>query len=124
MHSQGSFPTRRSILRGALLGLLVLFAFAFALRAAEPITVSDSNSFVALHGKAVSNANPSDISFTPSPEVVLPEDFGAALEDSDDLLRADVQQRTGGPDRTMIEPKVSTRSAPASHSSISPPLLV
>ena len=44
--------------------------------------------------------------------------------DSDELLRADIQQRSCGPDRLTIESKVSGKAVPTRHAPISPPLLV
>lgn len=124
MHSQDSSRRSRFVLRGVVLDLLVLFAFAFGLRAAEPISAPDSSTLGGLYGKAACNVNPFDFSFTASAGIALPEEFGAALEDSDEMLRADIQQRTGGPDQAMIEPKVLAKAVPARHPSISPPLLV
>lgn len=124
MRSQDSSRRRRLVLRGVVLGWLVLFAFAFALRAAEPTGVPDGSTQGEPHGEAACNVNSFDFSFTASPGLALPEEFGAALEDTDDVIRLDIQQRTGGPDQAMIEPKVLAKVVPARHLSISLPLLV
>jgi hypothetical protein len=120
MHCQDSSRSR-FVLRAVVLGLLALFSVASSLRATESAIAPDTNVSIA---RVAVSSNAVDLTFTAPIESALPEDFGAALEDSDELLRADIQQRTCGPDRAVIEPKVLARVVPVRHPSISPPLLV
>jgi hypothetical protein len=59
-------------------------------------------------------------------EIGLPDEFGAALEDDDsiEMLRADLQQRTYGVDRVVPKPGVASNAAAHRRLNISPPLLV
>jgi hypothetical protein len=98
------------------LGLLVLFSIAPALRAIE----SDTNVVIA---QGVLRSNAVDLSFGASIDFALPEEFGAAVEDLDEILRADIHQRTGA-DQAMLGPKFLVKVVRGRHPSISPPLLV
>ena len=74
-------------------------------------------------------ANPnegSDLILALQVEIGLPDEFGVALEDDDSLemLRVDIQQRTFGIDRELIGPRIAATTARSIRPSISPPLLV
>lgn len=55
-----------------------------------------------------------------------PDDFGVACEDDDsiEMLRVDIRQRTFDIDRVVIGPKVLLQAARNTRANISPPLLV
>jgi hypothetical protein len=59
-------------------------------------------------------------------ESAPPEEFGVALEDDDsiEMFRVDVEQRTFGFDRGVTGPKVALKAVRNIPPSISPPLLV
>lgn len=59
-------------------------------------------------------------------EIGMPDEFGVAIEDEDsvEMFRFDVQQRTFGGDRTVFASKVAPKIARNTRVSISPPLLV
>ena len=59
-------------------------------------------------------------------EIGMPDEFGVALEDEDsiEMFRFDVQQRTFGVDRTVRAAKAGPKIARNTRVSISPPLLV
>jgi hypothetical protein len=54
----------------------------------------------------------------------LPDDSGVTFEDSDELFRADIQQRASGMDQTVIERMVSSKVVPIRRPKTCPPLLV
>jgi hypothetical protein len=68
----------------------------------------------------------SDFMLTAQVEIGLPGEFGVAFEDDDsiEMLRVDIQQRTFGGDRALIGPKVVSQGAGNTRRNISPPLLV
>ena len=70
--------------------------------------------------------NCSDSMLTEPVEIGLPDEFGVALEDEDsiEMFRVDIQQRTFGIDRAVIGPKVASKVARNTRPNISPPLLV
>ena len=57
-------------------------------------------------------------------ELSLTDIVGAVFEDSDEMLRVDIEQRATGIDRITIEPKVSPAAVRNLRPTISPPLLV
>jgi hypothetical protein len=59
-------------------------------------------------------------------EIGMPDEFGVALEDEDsiEMFRFGIQQRTFALDRTAIGPKVVSKIAQATRPNISSPLLV
>lgn len=59
-------------------------------------------------------------------EIGLPDEFGIAFEDEDsiEMFRFDIQQRTFGIDRAVIGPQVVSKVARKTRPNISPPLLV
>jgi hypothetical protein len=59
-------------------------------------------------------------------EIGMPDEFGVALEDEDsiEMFRFDVQQRTFGVDRTVMRARVVPRIARDARPSFSSPLLV
>lgn len=59
-------------------------------------------------------------------EIGRPDEFGVAFEDEDsiEMFRLDVQQRTFAVDRTMIGAKATPKITRNTRPSISPPLLV
>lgn len=70
--------------------------------------------------------NCSDSTLTAPVEIGVPDEFGVAFEDEDsiEMFRFDIQQRTFAVDRTMIRAKVAPQFARNTRPSISPPLLV
>jgi hypothetical protein len=70
-------------------------------------------------------ANPNDM-LTAQVEIGQSDEFGVAVEDDDSLemLRVDIQQRTFGLDRKLIGLKIAVTTARNIRPSISPPLLV
>lgn len=70
--------------------------------------------------------NCSDSMLTEPLEIGMPDEFGVALEDEDsiEMFRFDIQQRTFAVDRTMIRAKAAPKIARSTRPSISPPLLV
>jgi hypothetical protein len=71
-------------------------------------------------------ANPSDLFLNVHVEIGLTGEFGVALEDDDsiEMLRVDIQQRTFGIDRIVIGPGATSKNARSARPDISPPLLV
>jgi hypothetical protein len=59
-------------------------------------------------------------------EIGVPDEFGVAVEDEDsiEMFRFDIQQRTFVVDRTVIRAKAAPKIARSTRLSISPPLLV
>ena len=72
------------------------------------------------------DALPLDSMLTGQVEIGLPDDFGVALEDEDsiEVFRLDIQQRTFGVDHAVIRPKVASKATWNTRPNISPPLLV
>jgi hypothetical protein len=70
--------------------------------------------------------NCSDLILSVQAEIGLPDEFGIALEDDDsiEMLRVDIQQRTFGIDRVGIGPRPASAGARNARPKISPPLLV
>jgi hypothetical protein len=70
--------------------------------------------------------NGSDSMATGLVEIGMPDEFGLAVEDEDsiEMFRFDVQQRTFKVDRRLIGAKAATKIAWNTRPSISPPLLV
>lgn len=68
----------------------------------------------------------SDLILSMQAEIGLPDEFGIALEDDDsiEMLRVDIQQRTFGIDRVGIGPRPASAGAWNTRPKISPPLLV
>ena len=53
------------------------------------------------------------------------DDFGAAVEDSDEMLRGDIQpQQASGLDQAVAGPRMAAQIAGSSRAIVSPPLLV
>lgn len=70
--------------------------------------------------------NYSKHSLTAQLEIGLPDEFGVAFEDDDsiEMFRFDIEQRTFGIDREMIGLGFASKTARNIRPSISPPLLV
>ena len=70
--------------------------------------------------------NGSDLILTIQVEISLPDEYGVAFEDDDsiEMLRVNIQQRTLRIDRIGIGQKFASRSAQDMRPNISPPLLV
>jgi hypothetical protein len=70
--------------------------------------------------------NTSDSMLTEQREVGLPAEFGVAFEDDDsiEMLRIDIQERTSGMDRVELRPRIVSKAASHTRPNISPPLLV
>lgn len=67
-----------------------------------------------------------DLALTAQLQIAPPDEFGVALEDDDsiEMLRVDIQQRTFGIDRAVTGPRVGSKAVQRTRPSISPPLLV
>jgi hypothetical protein len=104
-----------------LLGGFVLLLLSFGVRAqtaiSEPLRISNP--------AAASSVRPSD-SLIPTAHVEfgLAEEAGADLEDSEEMLRVEIERRAPGTDRVTLEPKVSQKAVRNLRPIISPPLLV
>jgi hypothetical protein len=70
--------------------------------------------------------NGSDFVLTVHLEIALPDEFGVALEDDDSLemLRVEIEQRTFGIDQELIGPRIASTPARNIRPSVSPPLVV
>jgi hypothetical protein len=66
----------------------------------------------------------SDSILTEHVEINLADDVSVAFEDSDEMLRVDIEQRAFGLDHITIRPKVFSSAVRNLRSVISPPLLV
>ena len=68
----------------------------------------------------------SDFVLSEQVEIGLPDEFGVALEDDDsiEMLRVDIRERTSGGDRAEVPPKFASTTAAQTRPNISPPLLV
>ena len=115
-----STPRKRIFLRGFAFGLLSLLALVSwglspAPRSESTRVTCQRNAFsAAVHHYAAVEMM----------KIGAPADFSIALEDSDELFRVEMQPRTFGSDREMIESKVASNVAPRRQAKISPPLLV
>ena len=128
------FPLGKMLLRAA-----VSLGFLGCLLAAEASQAAASESSV-VAGKAVMGvatpgfcgnrcANPnngSDLILSLQVEIDRPDEFGVAFEDDDsrEMFRVDIEQRTFGIDRVLIGPRIAATTARNIRPSISPPLLV
>jgi hypothetical protein len=67
-----------------------------------------------------------DLMLTVPVEIGLPDEFGFAFEDDDsiEMLRVDIEQRTFGLDREVTGPRVASQTARNIRPTISSPLLV
>jgi hypothetical protein len=110
-----SAPRKKLPLRGFALGFLSLLAVAPSIqtRAAtsQPLIVSYQRDC-------------SDAMLTGHVEINLSDDVGLALEDSDEMLRVDFEERAFGNDQVASQPKVESPGARNIRPNISPPLLV
>jgi len=125
-----------------LLRAAVSLGFLGCLIAAETVSSQAATSESAVVGsKAVTGAGAATPDFgksrcaipdncnlrlTAQLEIGLPDEFGVALEDDDsiEMLRLDIQQRTFGIDRAVTGPRVVSKAVRSTRPSISPPLLV
>jgi hypothetical protein len=123
MAMQPKAPRNRLILLGFALGLFGVFATSPAraeIATNGPVVVMSE---AAMHPGVVTTLDGSGSVFT-GVGIDVSDDFGVALEDSVELFRVDIQQRTYRMDRDVIEPKASSRPVSIGHANISPPLLV
>jgi hypothetical protein len=126
-------------LSGRLLRAAVSLGFLGCLIAAETISnqgaTSDSavvaskagaGASVEVRSFCASLGSCSDLILSAQAEIGLSDEFGVALEDDDsiEMLRVDIQQRTFGIDQVVIGPRVASRAAQSPRTNISPPLLV
>lgn len=100
------------------LSLCAVAPSVYASVSSEHLTVASETSIGAF------GATPSIL--TERTDVGLPDDFSVALEDDDsiELLRVDIEQRSFGLDEAGIGPRFVPKPARSSHPDISPPLLV
>lgn len=117
-------PGRALLLRVVFLGLLA-FAVAPSLRATEFGLAPASRVSLAQQRWPVACplSLPSE-TLDAVIEIASPDESGFALEDSDEILRADIQECSGGSDQAQVGPKVSVNLPGIRHPDISPPLLV
>ena len=112
----------RGLLRGFVLALLSLIALAALApvhaqtRASEPLIISCQRDAVSV--------SPNSLIPALCVEFSLTDNIGAVFEDSDEMLRVDIEQRAIGAHRTKIEPKVSPAAVRNPRPTVSPPLLV
>jgi hypothetical protein len=132
------FSLGKRLLRAAvslgLLGCLVAAGTFSSQAAMSESTVVPSAALTSAVGAAPSFglsrcANPnhcSDLTLSLPVGIGLSDEFGVALEDDDsiEMLRVDIQQRTFGIDRVVIGPGVTSKAARSARPDISPPLLV
>jgi hypothetical protein len=126
-------------LSGRLLRAAVSLGFLGCLIAAETISnqgaTSESAVVTSKGGIGASAAMPSfcanpdsgsDLMLSVPVDVGLSDEFGVALEDDDsiEMLRIDIQQRTFGIDQVGVGPRVACKAAQSPRTNISPPLLV
>jgi hypothetical protein len=115
-------PRIRFFLPGCALALLGWFALAPSLLAQTATSETSVHFATSIEGDAAS-FHGSDSVLTEQAEIGLPDD-GVALEDSIEMFRVDLQQRTFGIDREMSGPKVASKAARNTRPNTSPPLLV
>lgn len=128
------FPLGKRLLRAAVsLGFLVSLIAAGAISGQAAIRESAVVTSKARTGVSAATlslcANPnrcSDLVLSLQVEAGLSDEFGVALEDDDSLemLRVDIQQRTFGLDQVVMGPRVASKAAQSTRTNISPPLLV
>jgi hypothetical protein len=124
MHSQNSARSRL-ILRGFILGLLALFAAAPFLRAADSKAMTEERVSTVSSELARSNCSSSSPAVAPNIETALLEEFGATLEDSDEIFRTAVQPRKiFGNDKPTRGPDLTQQASANPRAVVSPPLLV
>jgi hypothetical protein len=110
----------RVLLRGFVLALLSLVALGpvqARTPASEPLIITGQ-------GDALSVSSSDSLMPTAHVELSLTCDGGAVFEDSDEMLRVDIEPRAIGIDRITIEPKVSPEAVRNLRPTVSPPLLV
>ena len=123
---QRKAPRNRLILLGFVLGLFGLLAPS----PARAETVSESPLVVVAEAAAPANvvavlgSSVGSDSVLTGVEMEISDDFGVALEDSDELLRPESQHRTGVIDYVAVELKVWSLVVPKRHPSTPSPLLV
>jgi hypothetical protein len=115
--SFGNRLLRAALSLGFLVGLLTCLVAEGSLQpqagTSQRLNVADALGF-----------NYSDAILVDQVETGALEDFGAAFEDSGEMLRVDIHQRTFGIDQAGIGAKVVLKSVRNTHPNISPPLLV
>lgn len=110
----------RVLLRGFVLALLSLVA----LGPVQAQTATSEPLIIRCQRDAVSVSSSNSLIPTVHVEFSLTHDVGAVFEDSDEMLRVDIERRAVGIDRITIEPKVSPTAVRNPRPIISPPLLV
>ena len=116
-------PLIRLFLCGFALALLGVFTLAPSVLA-QPGTGEASIVFAGSIGQGgASSFHHSDSMLTKQVEIGLPDD-GVALEDSLEIFRVDLQERTIGIGRAESGLKIISKAARNIRSNISPPLLV
>jgi len=110
----------RVFVRGFVLALLVLVA----LTPARAETASSAPVTISCQRDSSSLSSSGSLTLTEHVELSRPDDVRAVLEDSDEMLRVDVEQRTTGIGLITTEPKVSPKIVRNLRAIISPPLLV
>jgi hypothetical protein len=110
----------RVFLRGFVLALISLVALApvhAQTESSEPPNISSQHD-------ALSVSSSDSLMLTVHVELSVTHDVGAVFEDSDEMLRVDIEQRAIGIDRETIELKVLPKTVRNLRPTISPPLLV
>ena len=123
MQSRGN-SARAFFLRVVFLGLLA-FAVAPSLRATDSTPAPATNRSLAQQQWLLAcSVNLPNETLNAPIEKASPDELGFALEDSDEILRADIQECSGRSDQAKVGLKVSVNLAVVRHPDISPPLLV
>lgn len=124
MHSKNRLRSRL-VLRSVALALLTILTAVPSLRATQSASVSSCSTSSARQAQQRLNAKYAGVlAFAPT-QVALPEELGLVFEDSDEMLRGDIQQRkTFGIENGTRRRDLVSKTAPTPRAIISPPLLV
>lgn len=127
--SLGTKLLRAAVSLGFLVGLIAggaIFGQTATSESAVVTSKTESSASVAMLSFYPNPSSSSDLILSVQVEAGLSEEFGVALEDDDsiEMLRVNVQQRTFGLDRLGIGPRVAPKAAQSTRANISPPLLV
>jgi hypothetical protein len=130
------FPLGKKLLRAAVslgfLGCLIAGETSHAATSESSVVASKEVMDAGVEapgfcGKWCANPNNgAHLMLTVKVEIGLPGEFGVAFEDDDSLemFRVDIEQRSFGIDQELIGPRIAATTARNIRPSISPPLLV
>lgn len=127
--SLGRKLRRAAVSLGLLVSLIVLGTISGQAATSESAVVTSkagTGVSVAMLSFCANSNSCSDITLSAQVEIGLSDELGVALEDDDsiEMSRVDIQQRTFRIDQVGIGPRVASKAAQSTRTNISSPLLV